>query len=194
MLHQIMAVSCYHVQLLLHLTWFNCTQDWITFHQEPVLSQVALTTLRRLSIVKISVHVSKKQSEVSTVPNHRDMEPKLITSKDQLLTYYSDVFDGIGCFPDPPYNIHIDPSVTPKQRPCRPIPMHLKGSFRKKIDKMLQAGVLKPVDQATPWINSFVLVEGRISLEISSWKSTLTQPIWIKQLCMSLITSRCQKI
>ena len=26
---------------------------------------------------------------------------------------------------------------------------------------MLQAGVLKPVQEATPWINSFVLVEGK---------------------------------
>ena len=26
---------------------------------------------------------------------------------------------------------------------------------------MLQAGVLKPVHEATPWINSFVLVEGK---------------------------------
>ena len=29
---------------------------------------------------------------------------------------------------------------------------------------MLQAGVLKPVNQATPWINSFVLVEGKDKL------------------------------
>ena len=26
---------------------------------------------------------------------------------------------------------------------------------------MLQAGILKPVHQATPWINSFVLVKGK---------------------------------
>ena len=26
---------------------------------------------------------------------------------------------------------------------------------------MLQAGVLKPVQEVTPWINSFVLVEGK---------------------------------
>ena len=26
---------------------------------------------------------------------------------------------------------------------------------------MLQAGILKPVHQATPWINSFMLVEGK---------------------------------
>ena len=29
---------------------------------------------------------------------------------------------------------------------------------------MLQVGVLKPVNQATPWSNSFVLVEGKDKL------------------------------
>ena len=39
--------------------------------------------------------------------------------------------------------------------------MHLKEDFKKEIDKMLQVGVLKPVNQETPWINSFVLIEGK---------------------------------
>ena len=43
--------------------------------------------------------------------------------------------------------------------PCRPVPVHLKHAFKAEIDKMLKAGVLKPVQEATPWINSFVLVE-----------------------------------
>ena len=42
--------------------------------------------------------------------------------------------------------------------------MHLKEPFKQEIDKMLQAGMLKPVHQATPWINSFVLVEGKDKL------------------------------
>ena len=29
------------------------------------------------------------------------MIPKLVTSKEQILAAYSDVFDGIGCFPGP---------------------------------------------------------------------------------------------
>ena len=41
------------------------------------------------------------------------------------------------------------------------MPIHLKESFKKEIDKLLQAGVLKPVTEATPWINSFVLVESK---------------------------------
>ena len=67
---------------------------------------------------QISVHVSKKEYEVSTVSNHKGMVSKLITSKEQILANYSDVFEGIGCFPGPPYHIQTNPSVTPKQTPC----------------------------------------------------------------------------
>ena len=35
----------------------------------------------------------------------------------------------------------------------------LNKCLNKKVDKMLQAGVLKPVHEAIPWIHSFVLVE-----------------------------------
>ena len=74
------------------------------------------------------------------------------------------MFDGIGHFPGPPYHIQVNPSVIPKQTPCQPIPVHLKEAFKKEADKMLQAAVLKPVHQATPWINSFVSVEGEDKL------------------------------
>ena len=85
--------------------------------------------------------------------------PKLITTQSQILQEYHDVFEGIGKFSGPPYHIHVDPGVTPKQTPCRPIPIHLKNAFQQEISKMLQAGILVPVTQATPWINSFVLVK-----------------------------------
>ena len=68
---------------------------------------------------------------------------------------------GIGKFPGTPSKINLDPSIQPKQTPCCPVPIHLKESFKKEIDKMLQVGVLKPVTEATPWINRFVLVESK---------------------------------
>ena len=73
---------------------------------------------------------------------------------------FPDVFEGIGKFPGKPYEIQLDPKVPPKQTPCRPVPIHLKEAFKTEIDKMLKAGVLKTVQEATLWINSFVLVEG----------------------------------
>ena len=36
--------------------------------------------------------------------------------------------------------------------------------FKQEINKMLQAGVLAPVNEVTPWINSFVLVESKDKL------------------------------
>ena len=86
--------------------------------------------------------------------------PKLVVSKEQILSYYCNVFEGIGKFPGPPYHIQLDPSVIPKQTTCHPIPVHLKVGFKQEVDKMLQAGVLKPVHDATPWINKFVFLEG----------------------------------
>ena len=74
---------------------------------------------------------------------------------------YPDTFEGIGQFPGPPYNIQVDPSVTPKQTPCRPIPIHVKEAFQKEINKMLQTRILVLVTEAMPWINTFVLVESK---------------------------------
>ena len=92
------------------------------------------------------------------------MISKLITSKEQIYANYPGVYDDIGYIPSLLYHIQVDPSVVPKQTPCWLIPVHLKESIKKEIDKMLQAGVLKPINQVTPWMNSFVLVEGKDKL------------------------------
>ena len=113
---------------------------------------------------RINVHVSRQESTVSTMSNYKDKIPKLVTSKGEILVAYLNVCNGIGCFSGPPSYIQFDPSVTSKETPCKPVPVYLKESFKQKIDKMLQPGVLKPVNKATPWINSFVLVEGKDKL------------------------------
>ena len=96
--------------------------------------------------------------------DRQQVVPKLAKSKEQILQCYPHVFDGIGCFPGPPYHLQLDPNVTPKQTPCQPIPVHLKEAFKQEINKMLKVGIQKPVPEATPWINSFVLVEGKDKL------------------------------
>ena len=76
------------------------------------------------------------------------------------MTRFPDVFEGIGKFLGMPYEIQLDPKVPPTQTPCRPIMIHLKDAFKQEIDRMLNTGVLKLVQEATPWINSFVLIKG----------------------------------
>ena len=71
---------------------------------------------------------SQTKAETSTKPNVQDppqaqttKQPKphkIITSKDQIMKQYSDVFDGIGMFLGPPFTIHLDPGIQLKQIPC----------------------------------------------------------------------------
>ena len=104
----------------------------------------------------VSVHRSKKEVSVQskdqpvTVLDAKQLVPKLVTISKQILHSYPDVFEGIGCFAGPPYHIHLDESINPKQTPCRPILVHLKEAFQQEIDKMLKAGVLKTAHEVMP--------------------------------------------
>ena len=73
-----------------------------------------------------------------SVPDVKQLVPKLVKTKEQILQSYPDVFEGIQCFPGPPYHIQIDQSVSPKYTPCRPILVDLKEAFQQEIDKMLK--------------------------------------------------------
>ena len=105
-----------------------------------------------------------KQEVAAQTPAAKRQVPKLITSKEMILSESPDVSEGIGMFPRPVYHIQVDPSIPPKQTLCQPIPVHLKEKFQQEINKMLQEGILDPVHEATPWINSFVLVESKDKL------------------------------
>ena len=110
---------------------------------------------------KLSKMHTLRPSEHSWQPSQQCSQPKIITWKEQIKELYADVSEGIGCFPSQPYHINLDQSVTPVQTRCRPVPVHLKEVFKQEINKMLDAGILQPVEKATPWINSFVLVKGK---------------------------------
>ena len=72
---------------------------------------------------------------------------------------YKEIFEGISTFPGKPYHINTDPSIPPKWLPCRPVPIHQQDEFKKQLNEMLDADVITEVHEATPLINSFVIVE-----------------------------------
>ena len=83
------------------------------------------------------VQIQKQEIITQTSNQHQGTQvttttvPKLVTTQDQIMHEYPNVFEGIGKFPGPPYHIHVDPGWTPKQTPCRPIPIHLKRCISK---------------------------------------------------------------
>ena len=97
-------------------------------------------TKSNLCVQKQEVSPQTSTQEVAAqMPKHKYPVTKLVTSKDQIMCEYPDVFERIGGIPGPPYHIQIDPSVTPMQTPCHPIPVHLKEAFKQEVNKMLQA-------------------------------------------------------
>ena len=134
---------------------------------------------KKTKLTSLKVHQSKQEvsaqrneplSQASTSASMNTVQklnPSIaITSKEQILSRYLDIFKGVGRFPGLPYNIQVELNITPKQTPCKPVPIHLKEAFKKEIDKMLQAGIIKPVKEATLWINSLNLLKVRTNQAI----------------------------
>ena len=99
------------------------------------------------------IHYTKEAvtPNMSVAPsNITQNEDQLVTRQEHIMAQFPDVFQGVGIFPGEPYTISLDPKILPKQTPCRPVPVHLKHAFKAEIDKMLEAGVLKPVRRLHP--------------------------------------------
>ena len=68
-----------------------------------------------LYVHRLQQATTNNHQQVETNQNRKQQVSKLITSKDQIMAQYPNVFEGIGKFPGPPYTIHLDPSIPPKQ-------------------------------------------------------------------------------
>ena len=68
---------------------------------------------------------------------------------------YADVFEGIGCL-EGSYHIEIDPSAKPIIHPPRRVPVTLKDSLKKELDRMVKEEILAPVNDPTDWVSSMV--------------------------------------
>ena len=65
--------------------------------------------------MKAQVQIQKQEITVQTSYQQQDAQvttttvAKLVTTQDQIMCEYPDVFEGIGKFPGPPYHVHVDP-------------------------------------------------------------------------------------
>ena len=87
---------------------------------------------------------------VNTINHIKDLE-------DPLIKQYEDVFQGMGCLPGD-YHIDVNPTVPPVQHLPRRVPLPLKDRLKEKIEELEHKGVIKQVNEPTPWISSMVTV------------------------------------
>ena len=84
-------------------------------------------------------------------------------TKQDILDTYSDVFTRIGKFPGMPYKFQLKLSAKPTRHAPRKVPIHLQDGFHKEIRNLEQLGILEETKDVTEWVNSFVIVEKKVS-------------------------------
>ena len=102
-----------------------------------------------------SLALRKVQSSL----NGRTSVNRLPLTKQEILSYYSGCFEGIGCFPGEPYKFHLKQEHKPARHAPRKVPIHLEDAFKAEIQSLMDQGILEEVKEHTDWVNSYVIVE-----------------------------------
>ena len=124
---------------------------------EHVLSLELITPKDGLEEIKDEAKLISSTVDINQTTSV--LTKQLVTSKDHIIKYFPDILEALGKFPGGPYHINVDPNVPPKCLPARPVPVHQQAALKQQLDDMIQAGVIVPVTEATPWINSYVIIE-----------------------------------
>ena len=102
--------------------------------------------------------INKKTDSIPSLDNlsQSNTITQIVYSKQDIMRLFQDCFQGLIKLQGEPYYTEVDPSAPPKKTPCRPVPVH-KEAYLSSRNARHAAGIIKSVDHATPWINSFVI-------------------------------------
>ena len=89
--------------------------------------------------------------------------------------------DDLGSLPGE-YTIQLKPNAQPVQQPRRPVPVHLKNSYKSELDNLEQQGNIRKVTQYTDWVNGSVLVKRK--------NNTIRVCLDPRQLNKNIVTSK----
>ena len=104
----------------------------------PPRASLITSNADNLRKMKAQVQIQKQEVIAQTFEQHQDAQItitkllKLVTTHDQIMQEYPDVFEGIGKFPGLPYHIHMDPGVTPKEAHADLYQLIWKRHFKRK--------------------------------------------------------------
>jgi hypothetical protein len=129
--------------------------------QPKVAHQAVLEQVNSLSTKKNQATV-KKPCIDDQGPQHVTIDGvrhQLPISQEYVLRQFHDVFSGMGELPGGNYNIKMKPNAEPKQHAPRRIPEKQKAAYKAELERLVEEGVIAPVEGHTDWVNSVVSVE-----------------------------------
>ena len=69
-----------------------------------------------------------------------------------------------------PYKFQLKQNAKPTRHAPRKVPINLQDAFHKEIRNLGQLGILEETRDVTEWVNSFVIVEKKVSTDSNSNK------------------------
>ena len=103
-------------------------------------------------------------------------------TKQDILETYANVFTGIGKFPGLPYKFQLKPNAKPTRHAPWKVPIHLQDVFHEEIRNLEALGILEETKDVTEWVNSFVIMEKKLSIDSSNSHSpghSMNKKLWI---------------
>ena len=137
------SVKVHKNSLKVHKNNVKMHKNNVKMHKNSVKEHKNSVKMHKNSVNmhKNSINMHKNSTQMDNNATTQDHSPvdmqievKIVRRKADIKEYYADVFEGVGHFPGPPYHIQLDPKVSPKQTPVRPVPVHLKEAFKQELD------------------------------------------------------------
>lgn len=85
----------------------------------------------------------------------------------QMLSEYTDRFEGLGKLKDVELHIQTDPNVSPLVQKARRLPILMQKQVDDELDKLLDYHVIEPVESPPTWVNPLVIVPKKDSSSTS---------------------------
>lgn len=80
------------------------------------------------------------------------MPKSIMSTADQLMQQYPDLYNGIGELKEFKVNLHIEPNVQPVVQPHHRIPFHINKKVEHQLQYLEELGVMEKVEGPTPWV------------------------------------------
>ena len=55
--------------------------------------------------------------------------------------------------------LHVNPEVQPRALPCRKLPLALQEDVKQELERLVEIGVLIPVEEPTVWVSQMAVVK-----------------------------------
>ena len=146
-----------------------------------------LPDLTRMQLVRFSMPIVSQWTEGEKSIDEAS-SPIPISSgltKDEILERFKEVFTGLGRLKVEPVKIHLTKDAKPVRRPCRRVPIAIRGKFKDELDSLCKQKVLTKLDknEVTDWLNSFVNVDKedttlRVCLDPSGLNPYIIRPVF----------------